>query len=198
MSLHETLSHFLTAGTVLAFKVTVLVVGYKIARLGHDLLLKGISGGFKFSGGYAGIKGDLISSSPGLLFLLLGVVLLCVGVWKDAQFATTSNGSRSSGATADQAEDSGGVLPVTPAGPTNTSSTEDSGFTTEGNFGRLSPGATHGSSEDWPNNPLRYVWRALDAKQREELWEMLSPETQQEFRGLEPQAGDPEPASGVR
>ena len=81
--------HAVTAATVLAFKITTLVVGCKITKLGYDLMLKGITGGFKFTGEYAGIKGGLISSSPGLLFLLLGVVLLCIGVMNEASFETS-------------------------------------------------------------------------------------------------------------
>ena len=72
--------HAITSIITLVFRITTLVVGYRITKLGYDLMVKGITGGFKFSGAYSGVKGDLISSSPGLLFLLLGVVLLCVGV----------------------------------------------------------------------------------------------------------------------
>ena len=86
-----TVLHTITAATILAFKITTLVVGYKITKLGYDLMLKGITGGFEFSGQYAGVKGGLISSSPGLLFLLMGVVLMYAGVTSGSFETTVEN-----------------------------------------------------------------------------------------------------------
>ena len=44
--------------------------------MGHDLLEKGVKGEFKFKGSISGARADLASASPGLLFLLLGVILI--------------------------------------------------------------------------------------------------------------------------
>ncbi len=67
--------------TVLILKITVLIIGYLIVRLGYDLLVKGVKGEFKFKGNFSGVKADLASASPGLLFLLLGVILICATVF---------------------------------------------------------------------------------------------------------------------
>jgi len=51
-------------------KIVCFIIGYLIVRLGYKLLISGIKGEFKFTSEYKGIKGGLISSSPGLLFVL--------------------------------------------------------------------------------------------------------------------------------
>lgn len=81
--------HFITAFTVWSFKLATLIVGYLIARMGYTLLLKGVTGGFKFSSEISGMKADLASASPGLLFLLLGVILMTTSVIKENSFSTT-------------------------------------------------------------------------------------------------------------
>ena len=81
--------HLISAATALTAKLAMLIIGYKVTKLGHDLLVKGVTGEFKFSGSYNGAKGDLISASPGLLFLLLGVVVLAVAITKSVPFNTT-------------------------------------------------------------------------------------------------------------
>lgn len=80
--------HIVTAGSILAFKLGVLIVGYLIARLGYQLLLQGIKGEFKFQGKYRETTLDLISASPGIFFIFLATVLLIVGVVKDKPFGT--------------------------------------------------------------------------------------------------------------
>lgn len=81
--------HLVTVGSLLLFKLTVLLVGYLIARLGHDLLIKGVSGEFKFHSEIKGGKADLVSASPGLFFILMATVLIAIGVIKDKPFETT-------------------------------------------------------------------------------------------------------------
>lgn len=80
--------HIVTAGSILIFKLGVLIVGYLIARLGYQLLLQGIRGEFKFQGKYRETTLDLISASPGIFFIFLATVLLVVGVLKDKPFGT--------------------------------------------------------------------------------------------------------------
>lgn len=65
---------------ILLFKLAVLIVGYFLAKLGYLLLLQGITGQFKFKGEFQGIKADIVSASPGVLFIILAVVLLVVAV----------------------------------------------------------------------------------------------------------------------
>lgn len=63
---------------VLAMKLTAIVVGYKIVKLGYEALVRGIKGEFDFGGkitDQAEIK--LLSASPGLFFVLLGCFVIC-------------------------------------------------------------------------------------------------------------------------
>ncbi len=80
--------HMTTVFSLLVFKLAVLAVGYLIARLGYDLLIKGISGDFTFHSEFRGSKADLVSASPGVFFIFLAVVLLAIGVIKDKPFET--------------------------------------------------------------------------------------------------------------
>ena len=65
---------------ILLMKLAVLIVGYLLAKLGYLLLVQGITGQFKFKGEFQGIKADVISASPGTLFIVLSVVLLIIAV----------------------------------------------------------------------------------------------------------------------
>ena len=66
---------------ILIIKITCFILGYKTVKLGYQLMKDGIKGEFNFSAGYNGIKGGLVSSSPGLLFLLLGILLIGYAIW---------------------------------------------------------------------------------------------------------------------
>jgi hypothetical protein len=85
--------HLVTVLAILFFKLVVLVAGVLITWMGYSLMVKGVTGEFKFSANYHGLKSGLASASPGLLFLLLGVLLLITAVFKDKPFETegTSN-----------------------------------------------------------------------------------------------------------
>lgn len=90
--------HYLVAlNLVLLFvlKLTCFLLGYLIVRTGADLLREGISGTFKFKSSLVGVKADLVSASPGLLFLLLGVLLIGYAMWlpKEIPFEEPKNGS---------------------------------------------------------------------------------------------------------
>src|SRR5687767_8905974 len=69
-------------------KVICFWIGYLTIKLGHKLMTDGIKGEFKFSANYNGIKGGLLSSSPGLLYLLLGIILIgyAMSVTKTIEF----------------------------------------------------------------------------------------------------------------
>lgn len=59
-----------------SIKIICFILGYKTIKLGHNLMREGIKGEFNFSADYKGFKGGLISSSPGLLYVLLGILLI--------------------------------------------------------------------------------------------------------------------------
>jgi len=61
-------------------KLAALVIGYLLAKLGYELLSKGITGQFKFQSEFRGVKADLVSASPGTLFIVLAVALMVVAV----------------------------------------------------------------------------------------------------------------------
>lgn len=66
-----------------ALKATSLGIGYLTIRLGFVLLQSGAKGEFKFSAKFAGGSADLASVSPGLLFVLLGVLLIGYAITVD-------------------------------------------------------------------------------------------------------------------
>jgi hypothetical protein len=65
-------------------KGVCFLLGYKTVKLGYQLMVDGVKGEFNFTSDFKGIKAGLISSSPGLLFLLLGIFLIgyAMGVTK--------------------------------------------------------------------------------------------------------------------
>jgi hypothetical protein len=70
----------ITIGIIAAalIRLTALVLAYLVVKLGHDTLVKGIKGDFRFASDGQGMKVALESASPGLLFVILGVGL---GAW---------------------------------------------------------------------------------------------------------------------
>ena len=79
--------HITTVLGILVFKLTVLVVGYLFARLGYNLLIKGVGGEFKLRTELKGMKADLVSASPGLFFIAMATVMIGVAIWKDKPFS---------------------------------------------------------------------------------------------------------------
>ncbi len=66
--------------SILALKITACVLGYMIVRLGHDTLIKGISGEIDFGFSGSGIKTKLKSGSPGAFFVLMGAAIILWGL----------------------------------------------------------------------------------------------------------------------
>lgn len=62
---------------IVIIKVTAMIVGYLIVKLGFDALVRGIKGEFDFSGKLAS-HGELrlLSASPGLFFILFGSLII--------------------------------------------------------------------------------------------------------------------------
>ncbi len=82
---YMSLVHVAAAGL---FRLAVLIVGYLIAKLGYQLLIKGVTGEFRFQTQFKGVKSDLISASPGLFFILMATILIASAVLK---FESTFN-----------------------------------------------------------------------------------------------------------
>ncbi len=110
--------HVVTVGGLISFKLAVLFVGYLIARLGHDLLIKGVTGEFKFHTDIKGTKADLASASPGVFFILMATVLIAIGVIKDKPFETrVTTTSLASGAEHQFKPGETGAKPTLPDSP---------------------------------------------------------------------------------
>lgn len=73
----------LSFGLVILMKIVCFVLGYLTIRLGYQLIASGVKGEFKFSAKLGGVKTDLASVSPGLLFVLLGVLLIGFAMYVD-------------------------------------------------------------------------------------------------------------------
>lgn len=80
--------HITTVSSLIIFKLSVLVVGYLIAKLGYELLVKGVTGEFKFKTKFKDSTVDLVSASPGLFFILMATILISIGILKDKPFET--------------------------------------------------------------------------------------------------------------
>lgn len=70
----ETIRFAIVMGFIL--KTVVFILGFLTVKMGHSLIRDGVKGNFKFTTEAKGIKGALQSSSPGLLFVLLGVFIM--------------------------------------------------------------------------------------------------------------------------
>ena len=84
--------------SVFVLKLVCFVLGYLIVRLGAQLLREGVTGAFKFSADMKGAKADLASASPGLLFVLLGVILIGYAMWVPKAFDLRQEGGAAEGA----------------------------------------------------------------------------------------------------
>ncbi len=85
----ETAGQMIGAGTpvaiafmlsILALKITAFVLGYHIVKLGHDTLIKGVSGQLDFGFSGSGFKAKLKAASPGALFVLMGAAIIIWGL----------------------------------------------------------------------------------------------------------------------
>ena len=81
----STVAIVFTLATV-AMKITAIVIGYLIVKLGHDTLIRGITGeiDFGFKGEGVGVK--LKSGSPGAAFVLAGAAIVIWALLVDKPF----------------------------------------------------------------------------------------------------------------
>ena len=66
--------------SMMALKITAFVLGYLIVRLGHDTLIKGVTGEIDFGFSGSGFKTKLKAASPGALFVLMGAAVIIWGL----------------------------------------------------------------------------------------------------------------------
>ena len=115
----ETVHTFLATSTpmaiafilsVTAMKITAFVIGYLIVKLGHDTLIKGVSGDidFGFSGG--GVETKLKSASPGAFFVLAGAAVIMWGLLVEKPISLSLGSAESP---------LGSVDPTSPKNPSN-------------------------------------------------------------------------------
>ena len=74
-------AYLISFGMVILMKIVCFILGYFTVRLGYKLIASGVKGEFKFSAKLGGVKTDLASVSPGLLFVLLGVFLIGYAIY---------------------------------------------------------------------------------------------------------------------
>ena len=67
--------------SVTAIKITAFVIGYLIVRLGHDTLIKGVTGDIDFGVEGKGLKTKLKAGSPGAFFVLAGAAIILWGLF---------------------------------------------------------------------------------------------------------------------
>lgn len=90
---------------VIVMKIVCFILGYLTVKLGHQLIGSGVKGEFKFSADLGGLKADLASVSPGLLFVLLGILLIGYAVYVkkdvDLKLPSTRSGQTQAGQSSD-------------------------------------------------------------------------------------------------
>jgi hypothetical protein len=68
---------------IFILKIVCFILGYGIVYLGYKLIKNGVEGKFNFTSHFSGAKLGLVSSSPGLLFVLLGSLLMIYAIYVD-------------------------------------------------------------------------------------------------------------------
>ena len=66
---------------VAVMKLTAFVLGYLIVKLGHDTLIKGVTGQIDFGFKSGAVSGKLKSGSPGAFFVLAGGAIIAWGLF---------------------------------------------------------------------------------------------------------------------
>jgi len=73
--------------SMLVLKVTAFVLGYLIVKLGHDTMIRGVSGEIDFGFSGSGFETKLKSASPGAFFILMGAAIIIWGLTVEKPFA---------------------------------------------------------------------------------------------------------------
>ena len=90
------LAYLVSLALIMVMKIVCFVLGYLTVRLGYKLIVSGVTGEFKLAATLGGLKADLASVSPGLLFVLLGVLLIgyAIGLSKDVTVALPTQAAK--------------------------------------------------------------------------------------------------------
>ncbi len=72
--------------SMLVLKVTAFIIGYLIVKLGHDTMIKGVTGEFDFGFSGSGVETKLKSASPGVFFILMGSAIIIWGLTVEKPF----------------------------------------------------------------------------------------------------------------
>ncbi len=67
-------------------KVTALILGYLIVKLGHDTLIKGVTGDIDFGFEGRGLTTKLKAGSPGAFFVLAGAAIIMWALFVEKPF----------------------------------------------------------------------------------------------------------------
>ena len=78
-------AYLISVSFIILMKIICFILGYLTIRLGYNLIAAGVKGEFKFSAKFGGLKTDLASVSPGLLFVLLGIFLIGCALYVDKE-----------------------------------------------------------------------------------------------------------------
>ena len=71
---------------MLVLKVTAFILGYLIVKLGHDTMIRGVTGDIDFGFSGSGFETKLKSASPGAFFILMGAAIIIWGLAVDKPF----------------------------------------------------------------------------------------------------------------
>ena len=72
--------------SILVLKVTAFVLGYLIVKLGHDTMIRGVTGEIDFGFSGSGFETKLKSASPGAFFILMGGAIIIWGLTVEKPF----------------------------------------------------------------------------------------------------------------
>ena len=72
--------------SVLILKITAFILGYLIVKLGHDTMIKGVTGEVDFGFEGSGFKTKLKSGSPGAFFVLAGAAIIIWALFVEKPF----------------------------------------------------------------------------------------------------------------
>ena len=86
------LQHTLAAVLV---EVAYLAAGLVLCYFGKEMLEKGLTTGFRADGSVAGARWRIATSSPGLVFMLAGLVIIGLAIRTQAEFERGSGAARS-------------------------------------------------------------------------------------------------------
>lgn len=73
--------------STLILKITAFVLGFLIVRLGHDTMIRGVTGDVDFGFSGKGLKLKLKSAVPGTLYVVAGAAIICWGLFVDKPFS---------------------------------------------------------------------------------------------------------------